>query len=42
MIHDLKLYSDNFARLESKNKLREYRLYDKKRRLIKKVIQLDL
>ena len=34
MLHDLKLYKENFERLASKNKLREYRLYDEKRRLI--------
>ena len=35
MVHDLKLYSENFDRLESGSKHREYRLYDEKRRLIK-------
>ena len=34
MLHDLKLYKENFEKLESKNKEREYRLYDEKRRLI--------
>ena len=34
MIHDLKLYSENFDRMKSDSKLREYRLYDEKRRLI--------
>ena len=34
MIHDLKLYGENFDRMESGNKTREYRLYDEKRRLI--------
>ena len=34
MIHDLKLYSENFGRMKSGSKLREYRLYDEKRRLI--------
>ena len=34
MLHDLKLYSENFDRLKSGFKTREYRLYDEKRRLI--------
>ena len=34
MLHDLKLYSDNFDRMKSGSKLREYRLYDEKRSLI--------
>ena len=34
MLHDLKLHGDNFDRMESGKKKREYRLYDKKRRLI--------
>ncbi len=34
MIHDLKLYRENFDELESGSKIREYRLYDEKRKLI--------
>ena len=34
MMHDLKLYSENFDRIKSGFKTREYRLYDEKRRLI--------
>ena len=34
MIHDLKLYAKNFDKIESGQKLREYRLYDEKRRTI--------
>ena len=34
MIHDLKLYKENFDRMESLQKKREYRLYDEKRILI--------
>ena len=34
MLHDLKLHGDNFDRMESGKKKREYRLYDEKRRLI--------
>ena len=35
MLHELKLYGENFDRMEQGNKTREYRLYDEKRRLIK-------
>ena len=35
MLHDMKLYSENYDRIELGNRLREYRLYDEKRRLIK-------
>lgn len=35
MIHDLKLYGENFERLKTRNKTHEYRLYDEKRRIIK-------
>jgi len=35
MIHDLKLYGENFENMKFGNKVREYRLYDEKRRLIK-------
>lgn len=35
MLHEMKLYSENYDRMESGNKPREYRLYDEKRRLIK-------
>lgn len=35
MVHDLKLYEENFEKLKAGNKLREYRLYDEKRQLIK-------
>ena len=35
MVHDLKLYEENFDKLKAGNKLREYRLYDEKRQLIK-------
>ena len=35
MVHDLKLYKENFERLTEGLKQREYRLYDEKRRLIK-------
>ena len=34
MLHDLKLYSENFDRMKLGLKTREYRLYDEKRRLI--------
>ena len=34
MVHEFKLYSDNFDKLEKGQKIREYRLYDEKRRLI--------
>lgn len=34
MLHDLKLYANNFDKIESGQKLREYRLYDEKRRTI--------
>lgn len=34
MTHDLKLYEENFERIKSGNKIREYRLYDEKRRKI--------
>ena len=34
MVHELKLYSDNFDKLEKGLKTREYRLYDEKRKLI--------
>lgn len=35
MVHDLKLYGENFESMKLGNKIREYRLYDEKRRLIK-------
>lgn len=35
MIHEMKLYEDNFNDLVTDKKIREYRLYDEKRRLIK-------
>lgn len=35
MLHEMNLYSENYDMMESENKLREYRLYDEKRRLIK-------
>ena len=35
MLHDMKLYEENFDRVASGVKLREYRLYDEKRRQIK-------
>lgn len=35
MLHDLKLYGENFDKMKSGSKIREYRLYDQKRRLIK-------
>lgn len=31
MLHDLKLYGENFDRMKSGSKTREYRLYDEKR-----------
>ena len=34
MLHDLKLYGENYDKIESGKKSREYRLYDEKRRLI--------
>lgn len=34
MIQELKLFDSNFKRLKSGKKIREYRLYDEKRRLI--------
>ena len=34
MQHDMKLYAENFERMKSGLKTREYRLYDEKRRLI--------
>ena len=34
MTHELKLYSENFDDLINGKKIREYRLYDEKRRLI--------
>jgi|GEM_PF-3077619 len=33
MEHDLKLYGKNFSRMESGQKNREYRLYDKKKKI---------
>lgn len=35
MIHEMKLYEENFHSLKNGNKKREYRLYDEKRQLIK-------
>lgn len=35
MVHEMKLYEENFLDLKNGNKKREYRLYDEKRRLIK-------
>lgn len=35
MIHEMKLYEENFQSLKNGNKKREYRLYDEKRKLIK-------
>lgn len=35
MIHEMKLYEENFYDLINGNKKREYRLYDEKRKLIK-------
>ena len=35
MVHDLKLYDENFERIKTGFKIREYRLYDEKRRKIK-------
>ena len=35
MLHDLKLYGENFDRIKSGLKTREYRLYDEKRQQIK-------
>ncbi len=34
MMHDLKLYKENFNKIAKGEKKREYRLYDEKRRLI--------
>lgn len=35
MIHEMKLYKQNFSDLKNGHKKREYRLYDEKRKLIK-------
>ncbi len=42
MMHDLKLYSENFDRIKSGFKTREYRLYDEKRRLINELCKLKM
>lgn len=35
MVHDLKLYGENFDSMKADKKVREYRLYDEKRQQIK-------